>query len=135
MGLNNRKMGVTLSLLVTFILVTSTSCATEEKITGVYSSLSFNVEGGDLLGEEFFLVLTRNGYQATFQISEGGPSELMLVDVAIKENNISFEIKKGIYAGSFVGKIINQKIVGKLRFSDGVENELSLPKVKYSYWQ
>lgn len=134
MGLNNRKVGITL-LLIAFTLIASISCAAERNITGVYSSLSFNVEGGDVLGEELFLVRTRNGYQATFQISDGSPSELMLVDVLIKEGNISFEIKKGVYAGSFMGKITDRKIVGILKFSDGVEDEISLPKVQYSYWQ
>jgi len=111
------------------------SCASENKITGIYSSLEFNEEGGDLLGEELFLVQTRDGYQATFQVSDGGPSALMLVDVDIKGRKVFFEIREGMYAGKFSGEIKDGKLVGILKFSDGGESKVILPRKEKSYWQ
>jgi len=33
-----------------------------KKITGIYSDMSYNAEGGDLLGDEIFLVFSDRGY-------------------------------------------------------------------------
>jgi len=117
------------------LILSPVSCASENKITGIYSSLRFNKESGDLLGEELFLVKTRKGYQATFQISDGGPSPLMLVDVEIKGGKVFFRIGDGMYAGMFYGEIKNNKLVGVLKFTDGGESKIVLPRKEKSYWQ
>lgn len=123
-------------LALSYMLILSpVSCASENKITGIYSSLRFNKESGDLLGEELFLVKTRKGYQATFQISDGGPSPLMLVDVEIKGGKVFFRIGDGMYAGMFYGEIKNNKLVGVLKFTDGGESKIVLPRKEKSYWQ
>lgn len=105
------------------------------KITGIYSSLSYNEEGGDLLGEELFIVWTDNGYQATFQIAEGVPSELILVNLVVKGNEVSFTIPTGDYSGKFVGHFDKGTLVGTLKFNAGGVVKLRLPKVNKSYWQ
>ena len=53
-------------------LATSAHAKSEIWLTGTFSSLRFNTEGGDLLGVELTIVPTRKGYQGALQIAEGG---------------------------------------------------------------
>jgi len=53
--------------------------AEDLKITGMYSSLEFNQEGGDLLGMEVYLVYGGGeDYFALVQCAEGAPARPLL---------------------------------------------------------
>jgi hypothetical protein len=74
-------------------LAASAHAKSEISLTGTFSSLRFNTEGRELRGVELKIVPTRTGYQGALQIAEGGPSEMMVVDVAVRRHNtIRFDI-------------------------------------------
>jgi hypothetical protein len=52
------------------------------QITGVYSDLRYNAQGGDLLGMEVFIVVGPGGYFATVQCAGGEPAKPELVPVS-----------------------------------------------------
>lgn len=104
--------------------------------TGTFSTLYYNEEGGDLLGEEIRIVYTRFGFQATYQISEGAPSELALASIDItKDYEFEFTVPEAklMSAGTFKGRIEADRIVGVFIFINGNEIPINLPRKK-SYW-
>lgn len=106
------------------------------KYTGTFSSFKFNKESGDLSGVEIKIVLTRKGYQGVLQIAEGGPSQLIVVNINVENENISFEIPKSYpdYGGqSFKGKIDNNSITGNFILNGEVMDKEKLIH-KHSYW-
>lgn len=104
------------------------------KITGTYTSLHFNSEGGDLLGQELKIVLTQKGYQGVLQLAEGGAGELIVVDVQINADKLTFTIPDTYGdAGRFEGTIQNGAIRGIFTFKGGGTNNFDLKKGK-SYW-
>jgi len=106
------------------------------KYAGTFSNLEYNQEGGDLLGMEIKIVPTKKGYQGALQIAEGGPSELMVVDVFFEKDNVKFEIPKSysIYGGGvFEGKIDSKGIKGALRF-EGTEGDKEILTRGRGYW-
>lgn len=101
------------------------------KITGCYSDLYFNEEGGDLLGIEIFIVYSRDGYYALYQECEGSPSVPQLLPVKVNGTAISFTVPtRGTY-GEFSGKVTPNELTGTFLNTD---NHISL-KRKNSYWQ
>src|ERR1700730_17937460 len=62
------------------------------RLTGTYSDMYYNVQGGDVLGTEIRIVNTRKGFQGVIQFSEGAPEELVVVDIQIKNDAVSFVI-------------------------------------------
>jgi hypothetical protein len=62
-------MAETLGCLLS--VAASVPAQSEVRPTGAFSILHFHAEGGDLLGAEVKILLTRNGYQAALQIAEG----------------------------------------------------------------
>jgi hypothetical protein len=106
------------------------------KYAGTFSNLEYNQEGGDLLGMEIKIVPTKKGYQGALQIAEGGPSELMVVDVSFEKDNVKFEIPKAysVYGGGvFEGKIDSKGIKGTLRFKE-TEGEKEILTRGRGYW-
>lgn len=104
------------------------------RITGTYTSMHFNKEGGDLLGQELKIVLTRKGYQGALQFAEGGPGQLIIVDIQTEGNKISFTISDSYpEAGQFSGTIQGGIIRGVFRFKGGGEERVELKRGK-SYW-
>ncbi|TMI23115.1 hypothetical protein E6H36_11440 [Candidatus Bathyarchaeota archaeon] len=108
----------------------------EIKYTGTFSNLEYNQEGGDLLGIEIKIVPTRKGYQGAIQIAEGGPSELMVVDVFFQGDRVKFQIPssyKSYGGGVFEGTIDSHGMKGRLSFKGGTgDNETSIRR--HSYW-
>ena len=90
-------------LAACLLLAVAASVAAQSEVrpTGTFSNLHFHAEGGDLLGTEVKIVLTRNGYQAALQIAEGGPSEIMVADVTVQHKTIRFSIP--VYRTRFLG--------------------------------
>jgi len=108
------------------------------KITGTFSDLEYAEGPGDLAGTEIRIVEAGSGYQATVQIAEGGPGRLELVDVTIKDNEISFTISPAsLWAGTFKGRITASSLKGTFVFTkankDNQVEEVNLPRRK-SYW-
>ena len=127
-----------LGVWVVFVgLVPAIDAQQKVKYTGTFTSLEFNQEGGDLLGEEIHIVLTQKGYQGALQISEGEPSQIILVQVVFDQSNsVRFEIPSSSpsYGGGvFDGKIDSLGIKGVLRLKGGVENLIKWKRGR-SYW-
>ncbi|MBI5190551.1 MAG: hypothetical protein HZA22_07735 [Nitrospirae bacterium] len=119
-------------------LVLSLSCAyaSDIKRTGTFSDLEYNEEGGDLLGSEIRIVVGKDGYEGTFQISEGEPDSLVLLSPVVIDdgNNVSFKIKSGYYAGKFTGRIAKDILTGTLTLVDGTKIKFHLKRGR-SYWE
>jgi hypothetical protein len=102
------------------------------------SSLRFNTEGGDLLGVELKIVPTRKGYQGVLQIAEGGPSEIMVVDVQLRKNNtIRFNIPVSypFYGGeTFEGMVDSKGITGRFTFVGATGDPEELRAVTQVDW-
>ncbi len=108
--------------------------AAGNNITGTYTNMQFNRQGGDLLGTELRIAVTRSGYQGVLQIAEGGPGQLVLVNVQVDGNRIKFSIPDdNPYAGSFSGVITNGVLTGHFKYKSGGEEDVVLKKGK-SYW-
>src|SRR6266852_6036725 len=60
------------------------------RLTGTYSEMYYNAQGGDVLCTEIRIANTRKGFQGVIQFSEGTPEELIVVDIQIKNNAVSF---------------------------------------------
>lgn len=102
------------------------------KVTGVYSNLRYNQEGGDLLGMELLVVPSEAGYKAFVQIAEGGAPYTAVVPVAMAGTQISFTLPPGgAYGGlRFEGELKGASLV--ISSPAGVQE--TLPRGK-SYWQ
>ncbi|HEY4818163.1 MAG TPA: hypothetical protein VIH67_12085 [Candidatus Acidoferrum sp.] len=104
------------------------------RITGTYSNMYYNSEGGDVIGDEVRIVNTRRGYQGVLQISEGAPEQLVIVDVKVAGTNVSFSIPDSSpYAGTFDGKVENGILTGEFHFKTGGADKVELKRGK-SYW-
>jgi hypothetical protein len=131
--------GILLARLFCLLAVATSAHAKSEVIwlTGTFSSLRFNSEGRDLLGVELKIVPTRKGYQGALQIAEGGPSEIMVVDVQLRKNNtIRFNIPVSypFYGGgTFEGMVDSKGITGRFTFVGASGDPERLVRGR-SYW-
>lgn len=131
------------ALLVTLMLcgpMVVSGAERQDARFGTFSSLSFNKEGGDLLGVELKIVPARRGsasvIQGALQISDGEPSEIMVVDIAIEGSRIRFAIPSSypLYGGrTFEGTIDRAEIKGRFGIKGGMSKEQRLRRGK-SYW-
>jgi len=104
------------------------------RITGTYSDMYYNSQGGDVLGTEIKIVNTRKGLQGAIQFSEGAPEELVIVDIQVNDGAVSFVVPESSpYAGQFSGTIMNGILKGEFRYKSGGSNKVELKKGK-SYW-
>ena len=130
------KLSIPFICIMLFCLTQGFAAEKKLKYTGTFSNLEYNQEGGDLLGMEIKIVPTKKGYQGALQIAEGGPSELMVVDVFFEKDNVKFEIPKSysVYGGGvFEGKIGSKEIKGALRFK-GTEGDKEILTRGQGYW-
>src|SRR2546426_11644472 len=104
------ELGLMAYLAVCFVSLASPTWAAAEtskvRVVGTYTNLRYSTGSGDLGGVEIKIVPARGrGFQGALQIAEGAPSELMVVDVLVEKNKISFRIPNSypIYGG---GKLI-----------------------------
>ena len=105
------------------------------RITGTYTNMYYNEEGGDVLGEELKIVVTRRGrYQGALQFAEGEPDSLLLVNIEVTGDAIRFSVPEGdTHAGRFNGTISSNAIQGEFRYANGAVEKVVLKKGK-SYW-
>ncbi|TBL82678.1 hypothetical protein EYY95_20900 [Hafnia alvei] len=102
------------------------------KITGIYSSLSFNTESGDVVGEEIMVVFSNKGYIATYQSSDGEPTIPVVTKVNIVNDTITFTLPPPFdIQGEFIGVISKNTLTGKFKKS----NQVLILERKNSYWQ
>lgn len=105
----------------------------EAKLTGIYSSLEWNDEGGDVLGMEVFIAGGPDEYVATVQCAGGTPGQPAVVAVAHQGMEIAFTLPRpqpecGI---AFTGTVTARGLRGQFA---GESAERWLPR-KASYWQ
>jgi hypothetical protein len=135
---------MTNAVLLSAILTLTTAIATGQtknqssqkpaRVTGTYTNMYYNSEGGDVIGNEIRIVNTRKGYQGALQFAEGAPEELVIVDIKIVGKNVSFSIPDNSpYAGQFTGVIENGMLKGEFHFKNGGGDKVELKKGK-SYW-
>jgi hypothetical protein len=107
---------------------------TTPRLTGTYSDMYYNSQGGDVLGTEIKIVNTRKGLQGALQFSEGAPEELIIVNIEVKNGAVSFVVPESSpYAGEFTGTIMNGTLRGEFHYKSGGSNKVELKKDK-SYW-
>jgi hypothetical protein len=127
-------LAVALIVIALFGTLEATSAQKALRITGTYTDMHFNEEGGDVLGKEVRIAVTPQGYQGVLQSAEGVPGELIVVDVKVVGNKISFLIPDGSpSAGQFSGTIENGVLGGEFRYKTGRSEKVQLKRGK-SYW-
>jgi len=132
----------TLVLVLTMVMMAGQLHAVEKKIrvTGIYSNLYYNQEGGDLLGTEIFIVSAQEGgYFAFFQSWAGGTAVPVVVPVQVDGNKVTFAIPApSLGEGNYEGRISGTGFDGKFRYplaSGGFGEEPIHLKRKPSFWQ
>lgn len=104
------------------------------RVTGTYTNMYYNTEGGDVIGDEIRIVYTRNGYQGVVQFAEGEPEELVIVSVQVVGGKVSFSVPDSSpYAGKVAGTIENGLLRGEFQFKTGGADKVELKRGK-SYW-
>jgi len=101
------------------------------KVTGTFSSLEYNQDGGDLNGVEIFIFFAGE-HMVLFQESVGEPVVPSLVKAKVNGDTVEFTVP-GIGGGrrTFTGKISKTHLVGKF---SGSREQLKLLR-RSSYWQ
>ena len=103
------------------------------RVSGVYTDLKYNQEGGDLLGMELLIIPSDpSGYRALVQIAEGGPPFAVIVPLLVDGSHVEFTLPAGsAYSREhFVGTLSGTKLV--LHSPQGKDETLKRGK---SYWQ
>jgi hypothetical protein len=126
------------ALLFSIILVRIPTAfsQTTNPVSGIYSNMRYNTEGGDLLGMELFIFPSGSGpdlkYSALIQIAEGGAPFAALVLLVVKAETIEITLPSGKQYSKerFTGKFVDGGLV--IRWSNGTEEHLKRGK---SYWQ
>ena len=119
----------------TALMVASGHAATitpSARVTGIYSDMVYNRQGGDVLGTEIFIVYSRKGYFVSFQSSEGEPPVPVIIKALVAGSSIEFDLPPDVDTrGHFVGTINDSELRGSFA-SNGQTIHL---KRKNSYWQ
>jgi hypothetical protein len=132
-----KMLRVVLACIVCPLLI-SPAVASQRKtaklqITGMYSSMRYVQEAGDVVGMEVFIVAGGDGYYATIQLAEGVPDPPVVVKLEVKGSGIEFTLpdNSGANLGKFTGRVSATGIRGK--FQHAVKAEFL--NRKKSYWQ
>lgn len=122
-----------ISFALIFISINVAATETDhQKVTGMFSDMTYSQETGDVIGIEVFLVYSNRGYFAVYQTSEGEPSVPVVVSARVDGSSVSFQVPPEIDSrGSFNGAIGNNELTG--RFSGN--GQVVHLKRKPSYWQ
>lgn len=108
------------------------------RVSGTYSNLAFNEEGGDLLGMEIKIVPASNDrFQAAILVSEGAPAPMVLVDLHVSGRAISFTVparnREIDDQWSFKGTISAKALKGTITHGSGAKEQVTLPR-RCGYW-
>jgi hypothetical protein len=106
------------------------------RVAGTYTDLSYNREGGDILGTEIRIVGTRRGFQATVQVAEGSASPLIVGAVFAVDATGKFGFalpSNDLGLRRFDGVIVGAVLRGTFTFADGKTERVTLRRGR-SYW-
>jgi hypothetical protein len=117
--------------LVGMALTTASATGRVSKVTGIYTNMTYNAEGGDVVGTEVFVVNTNRGYYVVFQSGDGEPSVPVVVPVEVSGSTIRFTLPPGMVGGTFTGTIDTTQLTGS--FSSN--HQVIRLKRNASYWQ
>ena len=133
------RVPVAVRLLQSLVVIASLGAAVpsfsaDVRVTGTFSNLRYNSEGGDLSGLEILIIPAPGdtvGYVALVQLAEGGAPYSALVPVTVIGTHIKFAFSKdGPYNGmKFSGTISATELTGT--WSTGNREVL---KRRRSYW-
>ncbi len=107
------------------------------RVTGVFTNLHYNEDGGDVVGLEVLLIYTRAGYMAVIQIAEGVPEVPVVVPVQLDGSQIAFSFPAGGVTLQFRGTVGPTALEGRFNngaFADSPQGSVALRRGK-SYWQ
>jgi hypothetical protein len=131
--MSQRKVAVLTALVANLMAAGISSAAEPRGIAGIFSSLAFNLDAGDLVGMELLLIPAggNDDYRAVVQVVEG---DFPLVAIA------TVHVKEGAFDLVFKAEGIDTPISMKCKVtSEGVTcaNKMSTEKMKRgkSYWQ
>lgn len=119
------------ALLLGMIFAGTLTAGEAVKVTGIYTNMSYNTEGGDVVGTEVFVVNTKRGYYVVFQSGDGEPSVPVVVPAEVLGSAIRFTLPPGMVGGTFTGAIGPAQLTGS--FSSN--HQTIRLKRKASYWQ
>jgi len=110
------------------------------QITGIYSDLYYNREGGDLLGTELFIVgAGSHGHMAFVQSWQGGTGVPVVVPIQVDGNKVTFSVpEQSLGEGKYEGRISRTGFDGTWHHplaSGGFAEDPIHLKRKKSYWQ
>ena len=132
-GMFNPHFRFLLGILVPLLVFPQASAKKKQQLTGIYTDMRYNEEGGDVLGMELYLVYGCRGYFATVQCAGGEPSKPVTIPVQISGNGMAFRLPEGLpeCGISFTGVITSKGLKGRF---DGEATDRWLPR-KNGYWQ
>jgi hypothetical protein len=108
--------------------------AQRARSTGLFSSLAYHDDSGDLLGMEIYLLVgAKADYSAVVQCAGGEPSDPVVVKASINGTRVVFTLPAGLpeCGTEFTGVISPKGLRG--RFS-GESSDRWVPRKK-GYWQ
>ena len=122
-----------------FALLVGAAChalpAPRPQVTGLFSTIRYVPEAGDVVGTEVFLIYEGNGYQVLVQCAEGRMGQAQLLPALIAYPEISFTVPSDSPTlcprGEFKGKLSKEGLKGAI---EGLTWPGFLPRRK-SYWQ
>lgn len=133
-------LAVALTISVTLSAQAYAAEEAKPHITGIYSDLYYNVEGGDLLGTEIFVVYADNDKFAAFiQSWAGSAYPPVIVPVKVTGDAISFAVPapsgaQGLYKGRINKNGFDGTVTRRLADGSSKSEPIHL-KRKQSYWQ
>ena len=102
------------------------------RMTGVYTDMKYNKESGDVVGQEIFVVFSKDGYFAILQSSEGEPTAPVVVPLQVDGTSIMFKVPPTLdIRGDFHGRVSGDHLIGTF---SGNNQSVDL-KRQNSYWQ
>lgn len=120
-------------LMVSNVIINVTFASDVPLCVGMFSSLTYNKEGGDLLGYEIRVVPTADGLMGAIQVAEGDAGHLHVVPVSVSENKIMFDVPLTGLAVKFIGSCEKGGLSGVLNLPSGSESVFL--KRGLSYWE
>jgi hypothetical protein len=104
------------------------------KDTGTFSNMWISKRTSDIEGYEVRIVERRNGYQGTFQIAEGRPDDLILIESISITDKVRFSFRDpDVGECQFVGEVSPKGLKGRMTRPEGDFYDLDLKRQK-SFW-
>jgi len=121
--------------MIMLVLASDVVSSEQLRLTGMYSSLAYNSEGGDLVGYEIRIVPTNQGNKAVVQVAEGDAGRIYVVDVTGDDKDLYFDIPlaSGV-RGKFHGHVGDEGLEGAISFPGQLVENVTIRK-STSYWE